>query len=142
MRKCIFSALKKRPAEKGGILDYTLTFTKKKIIPSRQWGNYSLILYLLQFQLKPYQPEIIGIPEDDYGIVPETLEASLHDRLSRGLKMPKILYTIPTGSNPTGTVLPEDRRRRIYELACQFDFLILEDDPYMFINYTEVCILK
>lgn len=52
--------------------------------------------------------------------------------------MPKVLYTIPTGNNPTGYILSEERRIRIYELACQYDFLILEDDPYMFLNYTEV----
>ncbi|RVE45022.1 hypothetical protein evm_010340 [Chilo suppressalis] len=87
--------------------------------------------------LKPYRPEIIGIPEDENGMIPETLELVLTDRLSRGMKMPKMLYVIPTGSNPSGTVLPEDRRRKIYELACRFNFLIIEDDPYVFLNYNE-----
>ncbi|XP_022837571.1 kynurenine/alpha-aminoadipate aminotransferase, mitochondrial [Spodoptera litura] len=87
--------------------------------------------------LKPYQPEIIGIPEDEDGMIPETLDAVLGERLRRGLKMPKMMYIIPTGSNPTGTVLPEERRRQIYELACRYDFLIVEDDPYMFLNYTD-----
>ncbi|KAJ8708266.1 hypothetical protein PYW07_010391 [Mythimna separata] len=87
--------------------------------------------------LRPYQPEIIGIPEDADGMRPETLDSVLGERLRKGLKMPKMMYIIPTGSNPTGTVLPEDRRRQIYELACKYDFLILEDDPYMFLNYTD-----
>ncbi|XP_023946555.2 kynurenine/alpha-aminoadipate aminotransferase, mitochondrial [Bicyclus anynana] len=87
--------------------------------------------------LKPYQPDIIGIPEDEHGMIPETLESVLNERLVRGLKMPKVMYLIPTGNNPTGTVLPEGRRRKIYELACKYDFLILEDDPYMFLNYTD-----
>ncbi|XP_063834278.1 kynurenine/alpha-aminoadipate aminotransferase, mitochondrial [Ostrinia nubilalis] len=87
--------------------------------------------------LKPYHPEIVSIPEDVDGLIPETLESVLQDRLNRGLKMPKMLYVIPTGSNPSGTVIPEERRRRIYELACRFDFIIVEDDPYMFLNYSE-----
>ncbi|CAB3226197.1 unnamed protein product, partial [Arctia plantaginis] len=87
--------------------------------------------------LKPYQPEIIGIPEDEDGLIPETLDSVLGERLRLGLKMPKVLYIIPTGSNPSGTVLPEARRRQIYELSCKYDFLILEDDPYMFLNYTD-----
>ncbi|KAL0860643.1 hypothetical protein ABMA27_009993 [Loxostege sticticalis] len=87
--------------------------------------------------LKPLHPEIIGIPEDTDGLIPETLESVLQDRLISGLKMPKMLYIIPTGSNPSGTVVPEERRRKIYELACRFDFIIVEDDPYMFLNYTE-----
>lgn len=73
-------------------------------------------------------------------MLPETLDAVLGERLRRGLKMPKMMYIIPTGSNPTGTVLPEDRRRQIYELACRYDFLIVEDDPYMFLSYTDVSI--
>ncbi|KAJ0171939.1 hypothetical protein K1T71_012702 [Dendrolimus kikuchii] len=85
--------------------------------------------------LKPYKPEILGIPEDDDGLIPETLDAVLADRLSRGMKMPKMMYVTPTGSNPTGTVIPEERRRKIYELACRYDFLIVEDEPYMFLNY-------
>ncbi|KAM3958415.1 kynurenine/alpha-aminoadipate aminotransferase, mitochondrial-like [Aphomia sociella] len=92
----------------------------------------------IHIALKPYQPEIIAIPEDHNGLIPETLESMLDDRLARGLKMPKLLYVTPNGSNPTGTVLPEARRRKIYELACKYNFLILEDDPYMFLNYNEV----
>lgn len=69
---------------------------------------------------------------------PDILENILSTRLSQGLKMPKVLYVIPTGNNPTGAIVSEERRRKIYELACQYDFLILEDDPYMFLNYTEV----
>ncbi|CAH0598368.1 unnamed protein product [Chrysodeixis includens] len=87
--------------------------------------------------LKPYKPEIIGISEDKDGMIPETLDSVLGERLRRGLKMPKMMYIIPTGSNPTGTVITEERRRQIYELACRYDFLIVEDDPYIFLNYTE-----
>lgn len=103
-----------------------------------RFTEYTRNKFPIFFQLKPYQPEILGIPEDEDGMIPETLDAVLGDRLRRGLKMPKMMYIIPTGSNPTGTVLPEDRRRQIYELACRYDFLIVEDDPYMFLNYTDV----
>ncbi|KPI98582.1 Kynurenine/alpha-aminoadipate aminotransferase, mitochondrial [Papilio xuthus] len=88
--------------------------------------------------LRPYDPELILIAEDESGIVPETLESVLESRLMRGLKMPKLLYVVPTGSNPTGLVIPEHRKKQIYELACRYDFLILEDDPYMFFNYTGI----
>ncbi|XP_037301033.1 kynurenine/alpha-aminoadipate aminotransferase, mitochondrial isoform X4 [Manduca sexta] len=91
----------------------------------------------LHSTLRPYNPEILGIPEDEDGLIPETLESVLQDRLSRGLKMPKMMYVIPTGSNPSGAVIPEERRRKIYKLACKYDFIIVEDDPYMFLNYDE-----
>lgn len=99
---------------------------------------YLLLLKYYLFQLKPYSPEILDLPEDEDGLIPDTLDSLLGERLKRGLKMPKVLYIIPTGNNPTGTVIPEERRRQIYEMACRYDFLILEDDPYMFLNYSEV----
>ncbi|CAK1589881.1 unnamed protein product [Parnassius mnemosyne] len=86
--------------------------------------------------LRPYDPEIISIPEDDNGMSSETLEAILESRLARGLKMPKVMYVVPTGSNPTGLIIPEERKKQLYELACRYDFLIIEDDPYMFLNYS------
>lgn len=55
--------------------------------------------------------------------------------------MPKMMYIIPTGNNPTGTILTEERRRQVYELACKYDFLIVEDDPYMFLSYDNVSYL-
>ncbi|CAG4966453.1 unnamed protein product [Colias eurytheme] len=87
--------------------------------------------------LRPYDPEILAIPEDEDGLIPSVLEDCLSHRSKLGLKMPKLLYTIPTGNNPTGTVLPAHRRRQIYELACKYDFLIVEDDPYAFLNYSD-----
>jgi DNA-binding transcriptional MocR family regulator len=71
-------------------------------------------------------------------MIPETLESVLSDRLSRGLKMPKMLYLIPTGNNPSGTVISDERRKKIYDLACRYDFLIVEDDPYVFLSYSGV----
>ncbi|XP_063374567.1 kynurenine/alpha-aminoadipate aminotransferase, mitochondrial [Cydia amplana] len=91
----------------------------------------------LHSALRPYRPEIITIPEDADGIVPDTLEAILAERLASGLPVPRLLYLVPNGNNPTGTTLPAGRRRQIYDLACKYDFLILEDDPYMFLNYDD-----
>lgn len=48
---------------------------------------------------------------------------------------PKFIYVNPTGANPTGVVLPESRRREIYEVATEHDMLILEDDPYYFLHF-------
>lgn len=43
---------------------------------------------------------------------------------------PKILYVIPTGQNPSGATLSNNRRAELLELARLHDILILEDDPY------------
>ena len=42
----------------------------------------------------------------------------------------KILYLIPNFQNPTGRTMSLTKRKAVYELACKYDFIILEDDPY------------
>lgn len=49
----------------------------------------------------------------------------------------QLLYINPTGANPTGTILSETRRRKVYELAQKYNFLILEDDPYYFVHFLD-----
>lgn len=51
------------------------------------------------------------------------------------LRFPKLLYTVPTGQNPTGCTIPSERRRAVYRLCQQYDLLLVEDDPYFFLHY-------
>ncbi len=74
----------------------------------------------------------VGIPMDDFGIIPEKLEFLLKNW--KGNSKPKLLYTIPTGQNPTGSTLSTERRSAIYKLSQKYDFLIIEDEPYYFLQ--------
>lgn len=67
---------------------------------------------------------IIPIPVDEDGMQTAIL-ASLCLT-----KKPKVVYTIPTFHNPTGTVLNKQRRRDLLELAQRNGFLIIEDDSW------------
>lgn len=49
---------------------------------------------------------------------------------------PRLLYTIPDFSNPTGATLGADRRRRLVEHAARLGLPVLEDDPYGRLRYT------
>lgn len=80
------------------------------------------------------------MPEDENGTIPEVLESILEERLSKGLKLPKLMYLVPTGSNPTGAIISNERRQMIYDLACKYNIFIIEDDPYMFMNYSDVSV--
>ncbi len=84
-----------------------------------------------------WNPKYIAIPTDDNGLNIEVLESRLR-RIYDGGKRVKLLYTIPTGHNPLGTVMPLERRKRLLELAEKYDFYIVEDDPYGFITYDNV----
>ncbi len=67
---------------------------------------------------------VISVPIDDKGIKVEVLEQLLHRY------RPKLIYTIPTFQNPSGTELELERRKRLVELASKYNVIILEDDAY------------
>ncbi|KAL6267742.1 hypothetical protein P5V15_000813 [Pogonomyrmex californicus] len=87
--------------------------------------------------LAPLLPDLIEIHQDDDGLIPEEISKECERRLKDNKPMPKLLYINPTGSNPTGAVLSEIRRRKVYELAQKYNFLIVEDDPYCFIHFLD-----
>lgn len=88
--------------------------------------------------ISPYEPELIPVEQDEYGIVPSLLRKVLREREDQGLSMPRMMYINPTGANPTGTVMPLSRRKEIYRIACEYNFLLLDDDPYHFMYFTDV----
>ncbi|RCK54530.1 Aromatic/aminoadipate aminotransferase 1 [Candida viswanathii] len=73
----------------------------------------------------------VPVTMDEFGLIPEKLD----ELMSRWVgNKPKLLYTICTGQNPTGSCLSAERRKKIYELACKYDFLVVEDEPYYFLQ--------
>lgn len=83
----------------------------------------------------PYKAEFIGIPQDEDGPIPKVMRKLLRGRKLSGEKMPKIMYVNATGTNPTGIIIPLERRKEIYRIACEYNFLIVDDDPYHFIHF-------
>jgi DNA-binding transcriptional MocR family regulator len=63
-----------------------------------------------------------GVTMDRHGILPDALEKAARGRSS------KVLYTIPSLQNPTGSVMPEKRRREIAAVAEKHGLTIIEDD--------------
>ena len=74
-----------------------------------------------------FSPNYVSVAADEDGLLPDSLDESM-----RGAKF---LYCLPNFQNPTGRLLPEDRRRRLAERARELDLLILEDDPYGALSY-------
>lgn len=74
-----------------------------------------------------YQPDIRCIPLDDHGMRMDLLEAELK---RVGVRGAKFIYTIPNFHNPGGVTLSAERRRRLLELAREYDTPVIEDDPY------------
>ncbi|SJM30217.1 PLP-dependent aminotransferase family protein [Mesorhizobium delmotii] len=68
--------------------------------------------------------KLVGIPIDEYGIIPEAFaDVCERDR-------PRVLYCNPTIHNPTTSVLPEARRSAIAEMARKYGVSIIEDDVH------------
>lgn len=73
----------------------------------------------------PCQPEYAAVDMDAEGMDTDALEETLRTRDNV-----KFIYVIPDFQNPTGVSLSFERRKRIVELADEYDVLILEDSPY------------
>lgn len=74
---------------------------------------------------RTYESQLVGVTVEADGMSMEGLEETLKN--NSGVKM---IYTIPTFQNPTGTTMSLAKRKRLLELASKYDVLILEDNPY------------
>jgi len=86
------------------------------------------------YNLKPRNCIIEPVSIDEHGIIIEQLENTLKQYEGRV----KLLYLVPTTQNPSGVTTSLDRRNAIYALACRYDILILEDDPYYYLTENNV----
>jgi 2-aminoadipate transaminase len=71
----------------------------------------------------------VGIPLDRDGMRMDMLAMQLANLKRRDIR-PKYIYTIPTVQNPTGTIMPEERRMELLKLSEEYDVPIFEDDCY------------
>lgn len=77
-----------------------------------------------------FEAKCIGVDMDEDGMRMDDLEAKIQQY------HPKMIYVIPTFQNPSGRTLSLERRKKVAQLAAQYDVLVLEDDPYRDIRYS------
>eukprot|EP01111_Echinosteliopsis_oligospora_P020028 TRINITY_DN9987_c0_g1_i1.p1 TRINITY_DN9987_c0_g1~~TRINITY_DN9987_c0_g1_i1.p1 ORF type:complete len:422 (-),score=106.45 TRINITY_DN9987_c0_g1_i1:25-1290(-) len=87
--------------------------------------------------LAPYGCKIQGVETDGDGMIPQELSKVLTTWDISSSPFPRVLYTIPTGQNPSGCTISQDRRAEIYKIACENDIIIIEDDPYYYLSFSE-----
>lgn len=80
---------------------------------------------------KSYGAKLVSVAMDDQGLRTDSLEAAV-----KAHPEAKLLYTVPNFQNPTGRTIPEERRRKMAQLAARYDFTILEDNPYGEIRFS------
>ena len=81
-----------------------------------------------------FEPDVRAIPFDEDGMRMDLLEEELA-RLGKGNPRLKFCYTIPNFQNPGGVTMTAERRRRLLELAHEYNFMVVEDDPYGRLRY-------
>jgi DNA-binding transcriptional MocR family regulator len=79
-----------------------------------------------------YQCEVVHVPMDENGLIPEALASTIASLAGKRIKM---LYTIPNFHNPAGVTLSTERRLDVLHIAQQAGILVLEDDPYGLLGF-------
>lgn len=74
---------------------------------------------------RSYGVDLVGVPMERDGMDLNALEDAI-----RKSAHPKLVYVIPNFQNPTGRVMSLEKRKGLYDLACKYDLIILEDNPY------------
>jgi 2-aminoadipate transaminase len=74
---------------------------------------------------------VASIRTDESGLVMDDLVHALKE------SRPKFIYVIPSFQNPSGHTLPPERRKQLVELAQKHNFLIIADEVYQFLGYTQ-----
>ncbi|KAL1619621.1 hypothetical protein SLS54_006558 [Diplodia seriata] len=88
--------------------------------------------------VRPRGVNVVPVKIDDEGMLAKGA-GGLEDVLdswdvSRG-RRPHLIYTVTIGQNPTSGVLSVQRRKEIYELCVKYDIIIVEDDPYWYLQF-------
>lgn len=75
--------------------------------------------------------KIVGVPLCNGQVDPDQLEVLVQNH------RPKFFYTIPVFQNPTGQTMPEETRARLLSLSREYDFLIVADEVYQTLNFSD-----
>ncbi|KAI4090535.1 MAG: hypothetical protein LQ344_004676 [Seirophora lacunosa] len=86
--------------------------------------------------MAPLGVKALGINMDAEGLLPNHMDLVLSNwsESERGARKPFLLYTVPSGQNPTGATQSTQRRRELYAVAQKHDVYILEDEPYYYLQ--------
>ncbi|KAF9165506.1 hypothetical protein DFQ26_009885 [Actinomortierella ambigua] len=90
--------------------------------------------------IEPLGITAVPIPVDGEGVCPKALRQTLENWGSEPHQTPenkpRVAYLVPTGQNPTGATMGLQRRRDIMAIAQQHNLIIIEDDPYYYLQFS------
>lgn len=83
-----------------------------------------------------YEIEVRHAATDDHGLIPEAVDTALTELAAAGTPA-RFLYCIPNHQNPTGVSLSIERRQALVDICDRHQVLIVEDDPYAYVGFTD-----
>ncbi len=72
---------------------------------------------------------LVGIPVDEHGMQMDALAETMARLHSAGTP-PAFIYTLTTYQNPTGSIMPLERRKKLLEIAARYACIVVEDNCY------------
>ena len=82
------------------------------------------------------QAQMVGVRQDADGVDLDDLD-DVYARLRLEGRRVRVLYVVPNFQNPTGLLISLDKRQRLLEWAARRDVLLIEDDPYRELYFTD-----
>jgi 2-aminoadipate transaminase len=83
---------------------------------------------------RQYQASVVHVAMDNDGMIPDALRNAIKTTRAAGRKI-KFLYLIPNYQNPTGVLLPADRRTEILDICREEEIFVVEDNPYGLLGF-------
>jgi 2-aminoadipate transaminase len=84
---------------------------------------------------RSYGALLESVPVDEEGMDPEALEDKIKQLQMHG-RNPELLYLVPAFQNPSGVTMTMERRKRVLEIAREYDMVVIEDAPYSELRYS------
>jgi 2-aminoadipate transaminase len=81
-----------------------------------------------------YEASVVHVETDEAGLVPQSLREAIKTLRYQGRKI-KFLYLIPNYQNPSGVLLPAERRTEILDICRSEKIFIVEDNPYGLLGF-------
>lgn len=76
-----------------------------------------------------WELDAVTTPTDEEGLIPAMLRTTLQELRAAGRRV-AFLYTIPSYANPSGALMPAERREEVARICREEGVLIVEDNAY------------
>ncbi len=102
--------------------------------PRRSIGHGELQLCWHIRAYRALELQCLGVPLDTEGMKMDALEDVLKKAYDEDCP-PSFIYTLATYQNPTGSVMPRERRLQLLEIAERYDQIVVDDNCYADVHF-------